>query len=270
MPADSSKKLTGKTILVPRPAPPAGQTDKLADLLQKAGAKVIAHPVIKLAPVPLPAIQEALEQIHHFRTIVFVSASGVRFFASLLDKHNDFDKQHGIGRYFDELQIAAIGTATAAEVEKLGLRVNFVPERADSQSLASGLARQMQDPFLLIRADRGSSVLSEALTKDGKEHQELVVYESQDVDQADPHVLELLQNNQIDWIAFTSPAIALASIRMFKLGLRNTRLATISSSVTQVLEENEFEVAAEAVRPGFEEIVEAIGDAFDNDAMDTE
>lgn len=258
MPADSPDNLNGQTILVPRPAPPAGQTDKLADLLESVGASVIAHPVIELVTVPLERISEQLEQLDQFKTIVFVSATGVRFFTALLHQHGKSGGNKDLRRQLTELKIAAIGPGSAAEIEKLGLPVHYVPDNADSESLSNGLIRSMDEPFLIIRADRGSQVLAENLTKHHKQFQEIAVYESRDIGAANPQVLKQLESGQIDWIILTSPAIANNCLKLFGERIQQVRIATISNSVSKIVIEHGFSVSAEAIKPGFAELIQAM------------
>ena len=254
MPADSLKKLNDKTILVPRPAPPAGQTDKLAHLLELAGASVISHPAIELLPVSLESVRSTLARIDQFGSLVLVSETGVRFFFQLLTQIDNCNLESC------DLQIAAIGHGTADAVERHGgMRVDFIADRADSQSLGQGLLEsELPEPYLLIRADRGSATLSEILSKADKKFEQLAVYESRDIRVTNPETLKAMQEQQIDWITLTSPAIAKACIQLFENEINNVQLATISRSVTQVVEQLGFSVSAEAVRPGFDELVAAM------------
>ena len=74
--------------------------------------------------------------------------------------------------------------------------------------------------FLLIRASRGREVLAEQLTAAGAEVEQIVVYTSADVMQADPNVSALLRAGRIDWITVTSSAIARSLAAMFGGELR--------------------------------------------------
>ena len=69
--------------------------------------------------------------------------------------------------------------------------------------------------FLLVRASRGREVLAEELTKAGGIVEQVVVYESVDVEQADPEIAERMAAGQIDWTTVTSSAIARSLARLF-------------------------------------------------------
>ncbi len=249
-----SGKLTGQTILVPRPAPLPGNRDKLADLLKSAGAEVIQQPVIELVPVSLESVRADFDQLAEYRTIVFVSSPGVHYFCELLA-----EMEHLASEILSQLHVAAIGPGTSDELESRGVQVDFVPGHADSKSLADGLiAQNAPEPLLLIRADRGSQVLSDALTAAGKSHDQLVVYESRDIAELDQATSTRMDAGGIDWVALTSPSIATGCIRLFGDSLTHTKLATISHSITNVVTPFGLTVSAEASSAGFRELVDAI------------
>jgi uroporphyrinogen III methyltransferase/synthase len=87
---------------------------------------------------------------------------------------------------------------------------------------------------------------------------QVVAYQSTDVETADPDVAATLAAGQIDWITVTSSAIARSLVRLFGADLGRARLASISPVTSGVLRELGFAPAAEATRYTTEGLVDAI------------
>ena len=115
--------------------------------------------------------------------------------------------------------------------------------------------------FLLARASRGREVLAHELERTGASVDEIVVYTSRDVAQADSAVADLLRDGRIDWVTVTSSAIARSLARLFGPRLRESRLATISPITSATLRELGYDVAVEAREYTTAGLVEAIATA---------
>jgi uroporphyrinogen III methyltransferase/synthase len=112
--------------------------------------------------------------------------------------------------------------------------------------------------FLLIRASRGREVLAEELTKAGGSVEQVVVYESVDVERPDPQMAAKMTAGQIDWTTVTSSAIARSLANLFGDSLRKTKLVSISPITTATLRELGYEPAAQAKEYTMAGIVAAI------------
>ncbi len=77
-------------------------------------------------------------------------------------------------------------------------------------------------------ASRGREALSENLTAAGAHVEQIVVYSSADVQEADPAMKESLEEGTIDWVTVTSSAIARSLVRLFGDDLRQAKLASIT------------------------------------------
>jgi uroporphyrinogen III methyltransferase/synthase len=99
---------------------------------------------------------------------------------------------------------------------------------------------------LLVRASRGREILAEELTKAGGIVEQLVVYESIDVERADPAIVAKMAAGQIHWTTVTSSAIARSLVNLFGDSLRKTKLVSISPITSATLRELGFEPTAEA------------------------
>ena len=99
---------------------------------------------------------------------------------------------------------------------------------------------------------------AEELTTAGADVEQIVVYSSDDVPQADPEIAAVLADGQIDWITVTSSAIARSLAGMFGDNSARSRLASISPITSGTLRQLGYPPSAEATDYTMDGIVEAI------------
>ena len=142
------------------------------------------------------------------------------------------------------------------------LKADLVPDEYRAESLAAALVPDARGQrFLLARASRGREVLAEELLAAGGIVEQVVVYSSRDVEQADPEIAAALAAGRIDWITVTSSAIARSLANLFGDELRKSKLASISPITSATLRELGYEPAAEAREYTIEGVVDAILDS---------
>ena len=192
------KHLFGKGIVITRPEK---QADDLAKLLAKEGAQVIHFPTIKIIPPrDWSSLDAAVNKLDTYNWIIFTSANGVQyFFERLLELNKDIRELKGI-------KICCIGPATAGQIINKGIRVDLVPEYFISEGiLKSFAALNLQGQKILIpRAARARDVLPEGLGKMGAVVDVVTAYETVNSGKKKEELLELLDDNRIDVITFTS------------------------------------------------------------------
>jgi len=249
------RPLFGKRVLLTRPI---DRTDALFQPLVELGADCLVQPAIAIGP---PAdwrpVDAALARLSEFDWLVFSSVNGVQFLLDrLLESGRDL-------RHLAGVRLAAIGPGTADELAKYQLRVDDQPaEVYRAEALAELLAKDAGGKrFLLARASRGREVLAETLRAAGGQVEQIVVYSSTDVEQADPDVAAELRSGHIDWITVTSSAIARSLAKMFGQDLHKAKIASISPVTTATLGELGFKAAAEARHYTMGGVVEAILEA---------
>jgi len=123
-PAGSVRPLDGVRVVVTRPR---HQRSALLDRLRAEGADAISVPTIEIVD-PLDegeALAAAVGVINSYTWVVFTSANAVSRFCGLLRDSRDLAR----------LRIAAIGTATVAELARFDLVADLVPERFIAESL---------------------------------------------------------------------------------------------------------------------------------------
>jgi len=233
------RPLFGQRVLVTRPA---RQAADLAGPLAELGAEVLFQPAIEIRPPgDWQPVDRAIQSLDRFDWLVFSSSNGVRhLIGRLLELGGDL-------RAFGSTRLAAIGSGTADELARLHLRADVIPSEYRAESLAQALKGGAAGKrFLLARASRGREVLGDELTKAGGIVEQVVVYESIDVERPDSAIAEQMTSGQIDWTTVTSSAIARSLVRLLGDALRRTKLVSISPITSSTLRELGFEPAAEA------------------------
>jgi uroporphyrinogen III methyltransferase / synthase len=155
------RPLHGTTVVVTRAAEQAGS---LSDRLRQRGAAVIEVPTIRIeGPADGGAgLDDAVGRISSFDWVVVTSANGAR---SLCSRLRDARDLAGV-------KIAAIGSATAAELAQAGLVADLVPDRFVAESLleifpAPPVTGQGSGRVLLPRAAVARDVLPDGLAAEG-------------------------------------------------------------------------------------------------------
>lgn len=251
------RPLFGKRIGIPRSA---SQQDELLTRIYELGAEPVFMPVIEiLPPETWQQVDEVLERIAQFDWIVFTSSNGVDQFCSRLWKTG------GDARKLGQAKIAAIGPGTAGALEKFGLRADLIPETYRAEGLAEVLKPLVNGKKVLWgRANRGRDVLPTELRKAGALLEELVVYRNEDVTSFPPDVLKLLEQDEIDWIALSSPSIARGVAGLLPAAVRQRlrqcrlKFASISPVTTTAAAEVDLAISAEADPHTWEGLLNAI------------
>lgn len=247
------RPLFGQTTLVTRPR---HQAESLQSALRASGSRALIHPVIEIGdPTDWESVDSAIDRLSSYDWLVFSSSNGVNFFMRRIwEKGLDL-------RAIGNAKIAAIGSSTLLELRQHQLRANLIPGEFRAEALAEMLIEQATGKrFLLVRASRGRDLLADELKQAGKDVDQAVVYESRDVTEADPDILEAMSQGEIEWVTVTSSAIANAIAALFGSALKQTKLASISPVTSHTLRSLGFEPAAEATTFTMQGLVAAMVD----------
>lgn len=247
------RPLFGTRVLITRPVE---QTIDFRNQLRALGAEVTIQPVIEIAPPnSWTAVDNATNRLPEFDWLVFSSVNGVRFFLDRL-----LDTGHDIRR-LSNVHLAAIGERTAAVLAEYCLRADLQPREYRAEALAKSLSMDASGKkFLICRASRGREILAEELIKAGGNVEQIVVYNSRDVEQVEPAVLQCMREGGFDWTTVTSSAIARSLSKHFGTALMQTKLVSISPLTSVTLQEQGIAVAAEATTYTAAGVIEAILD----------
>lgn len=253
--------LFGLAIAIARPEEQAAEN---AQLVTQLGGEPLLMPLLEIQPVDdsdTHHIHHILSQLQRFKWLIWTSANGVaEFFRHLNLAGHDARALHG-------LKLACVGLATAQKLSQFGLTADLVPPQSNAESLASELIRLApQQPMLWARASRARDVLPTLLQQADIQLEQLVVYKNHDAQTLPTDILERLRNHSIHWITLTSPASArklaelLHSANLTPPALA-AKIASISPITTTAAQSAGLHVHAEALTPGWPQLLQAIANA---------
>ena len=163
------KPLFNKRIVTTRPA---DQTKSLSYQLEELGANVIQFSVIR-TEISEQNLNPRNLFNNNFDWIFFTSENGVRYFFQILFK-NQLD-----ARILGGIKIGVIGKGTSRELEKYGLKPDFVPSKFTSLDFANEFCKQFDLKnlsILRIKGDFFKDILTEEFNKYGIKLTEYEVY----------------------------------------------------------------------------------------------
>lgn len=252
------RPLFGKRILVTRSR---AQASELTGRLEAFGAEVIEFPVIEIAPPESwEELDNTLARLEDWDWIVFTSVHGVRFFLERLEH------QGGDLRDLKGCRLAAIGEATANELQNLHLRVDLIPERYVAEDLVEALAsieNLSGKRILLPRADIARKALPEGLSHLGAQVREVVAYRTLMGNPDSSQVRNRLQAGQMDWITLTASSTVRNLFELLAIPAGNpawakVRFASIGPITSATLRTYGFEPTVECETHTIPALVEAI------------
>ena len=166
------RPLFGKKVLVTRSRT---QASKLKVLLGELGAQPVELPTIQTTPVEdYSPLDSALARLSQFNWVIFASVNAVDAVFARLELLENF----GDSRAFGGVNVAAIGPATAASLERRGIVADFVPQTSVSEAVVKEMAGLDWSgvTVLLPGADIGRDVLATGLEELGAEVERVPAY----------------------------------------------------------------------------------------------
>jgi uroporphyrinogen-III synthase len=158
-PSPAPVDLAGTGVLVTRPA---HQAEGLCRLVEAAGGRAIRFPVLEIAEPRNPAaLQAVIDRLQDYDLALFISANAVE---------RGLARIEAAGPWPPRLHSAAIGAASARELEHHGRRVDIRPRgRYDSEALLA--LPQLQDlrgrRVVIFRGEGGRELLADTLRQRG-------------------------------------------------------------------------------------------------------
>ncbi len=197
------KPLFGVRILITR------EHTEGFEALEDLGAEVIEFPTIEtVPPEDWAPIDESIKGIVAGGKVpdwlVFTSANGVRYFFERL-----FSLGHDI-RELKGIKVCAIGKKTAAAVERLGIRVDMMPDKYRAEGLVDAFKKESGSlsgvRILLPRAEQAREVFPEAVRAAGGEIDVPVAYRAAMPSTRGKRLKRFLKEGRISVATFTSAA----------------------------------------------------------------
>lgn len=193
---DAAKSLSGRHLVVTRPAAQAGH---LAAEIERLGGHAVLFPVLAIQDLedPLP-LRELAARLDDFDLVVFVSPNAVNKALNIICAQRSWPEQ---------LPVAVMGLASQREVARFGIaRVTAPAYRHDSEALLE--LPQMQTlagkRVLILRGDGGRELLADTLAQRGAKVELVTCYRRGKPNIDATPLLELWARRQLDAITVTS------------------------------------------------------------------
>src|ERR1044072_2665096 len=117
--------ISGRTVVITRALP---QSAEFVNALQQFGAMVLSCPTIEIkAPESYERLDEAIDHLYGYDWVIFTSTNAVDFFLRRLTFLN-----HHISD-LDDLQVCAIGDASADKLRDARVHVDLIPQEAKAE-----------------------------------------------------------------------------------------------------------------------------------------
>lgn len=216
------RALEGRTIVVTRAA---AQAQRLSQLLEAAGARVLEAPAIVIAPPPSwQPLDDALDVLEQFTWVIFTSVNGVAMVDRRLPTRG-LSWAALAGR-----RVAAIGPATADALAEHGVRADLVPAEYRAEGLLERLRGVITpaDRVLLPRAAQTRDVLVTELRRLGAQVTEVPAYTTRRADAGTARLREALAAGTIDAVTFTSSSTARNFAELFSEDERRAWLSRVT------------------------------------------
>ena len=253
------RSLEGLTVVVTRSEESSGE---LARLLEAAGATALAIPAIRLESVPHPeGLREAIA-IRAPTHIVVASPAAARHLARALEVEEI--------RLDRRARVAAVGPATTAALQKVGLPPHIVSGRKSGRDFAMDLVGTGEvgrgSRVLLPRSDIALHDIEKVLWEAGAEVLPVVLYRTvtESPEKATPFLDLLDRGTPPLAVTFTSPSTFRGFIEMAgEKGLRAlasgvVKAVSIGATTTKAMRQGGIAPAAEAAEPSARALVEAV------------
>jgi uroporphyrinogen III methyltransferase / synthase len=213
-------KLTGKTIVITRSA---AQSADLRNRLEDLGARVIECPTIQIVPPKSwKPVDEAIRRLNTYQWLLFTSANAVEQF---LDR---------MGERRPAVPIAVVGTATAAKMSEWGLTPSLVPKEFRAEGLLEAFPEKLVGVRILFpRAEVAREMLPDELRRRGATVDVVTVYRT--VKAFSGNIGEILENERVDCIIFSSPSTIPEGLHSLPTGTALAVIGPVTREAAQLL-----------------------------------
>jgi uroporphyrinogen-III synthase len=255
----SGAPLAGWRILISRARDQAGT---LSSALRELGAEICEIPFIEIRPPrSFKAMDESLKLVAEYEWLILTSVNGVRAMFERMEQLNI------PRRTLSHLNIAAIGPATRAAIQREGLKVAVMPKEYVAESIVESLADKVRAKrVLLCRAKVARDVIPRELRNLGAFLDVVEAYETVTPQSSRVELRAVLRDpaRRPHIITFTSSStvqnyVALLGIRSGRSQLVEGVLnASIGPVTSETLRQFELSVDVQASQYTIPGLIEAI------------
>ncbi|WP_226673274.1 uroporphyrinogen-III synthase [Rossellomorea aquimaris] len=174
-------------------------SSETGSLIKSEGGVPILVPLLHFQSHKDPREKELLSHLHTYDWIIFTSKNGVKFFLEAL-------KRQGISLDTYKGRYAAVGSKTGHYCHKSGITVSFVPENFTGDDFAEEFMLKVKPEarVLIPKGNLARNVIASQLSSAGVSCQEWIVYETVLPQKSIVQLKEIIENEQVDIITFTS------------------------------------------------------------------
>ncbi len=244
------RPLLGRSVAVTRTR---ARSSELAARLFDLGADVTCAPAIRTEDVESPELARALAQLDEYDLIVFGSANAVdAFFAALQRQDRD-------SRALSGIEVAAVGTATAAALAGRGINPGHLPQRQTSEGLLERLqgVAAADGRVLIPRAQDGGALLVDGLRSRGSEVDAPTAYRTW-AEALTPELIEQVAAAEFVTFASGSAVHSIVAALGGTEALERAELISIGPVTTSALAAHGLTPSAEAATSNIDGLIEAL------------
>ncbi|MDI6891004.1 MAG: uroporphyrinogen-III C-methyltransferase [Thermodesulfovibrionales bacterium] len=195
------KPMFGYRILVTKEHPEGSER------LEELGAEIIEFPTVEIVPPEsYDELDKSIDKIATYDWLIFTSRNGVKYFLKRF-----FEKDRDI-RDLKGIRICAIGSKTANEIKRYGLKTDLIPDEFHAEGLIKVFSQQSAFgslkgiKFLLPRAEKAREVFPEKIRELGGEIDVPVTYRTTKPESRGKRLKRFLKEGRISIATFTSAA----------------------------------------------------------------
>lgn len=237
------KPLLGKNIVVTRAR---AQSSSLVKKIMDLGGNPIEFPTIRIKEInPNKDLEDKINNIGNYDYVIFTSINGVDiFFNRLLNMGYD-------SRKLGNIKVVAIGPKTSKALKKYGIIPDIIPEKYVAENIYESLSKNLNsnNKVLIPRSSNARSYLVDKLNEVCYVD-EVKTYDTVLGDGNKEEMYSFLQNNEIDYITFTSSSTVKNFISIIGEEnvdkLKSTKLISIGPITSETIENFGLKVYREA------------------------
>ncbi|WP_432358350.1 uroporphyrinogen-III synthase [Sporosarcina sp. UB5] len=177
------------------------------DLVRQYGGTPYSMPLIEVNEIEDLTDEKELKRCIDFDWLIFTSQSAVKAF------HSKMDRFHMTSQQIPS-KIAAVGTQTAAALEKIGFTVEFIPSIFSADVFVKQFkpSEDRKLRVLFIKGNLAGTIIREELPF---QVEEWTVYETVTKLNSVQSIIEMLQTSKNSTVLFASPS----AVRVFEEGV---------------------------------------------------
>lgn len=249
---DLRRQLRGMKVMVTGTEALAGAMTE--EIRRRGGEPVVIHTIRIAPPVDPRPLLDAEDGLRHgaFDHIVFTSRQGVLALTDVLRSIP-----------FGSVKVAAIGEATSAALQELGIQAGVVADDSRAEGMLDALKPIITDGdrVLLPVSNRARTVLADGLEAHGARVTRVTAYETHLIPEADADVLAMVERGEVGAVLLASPSAVEGFVtQMGNLlpTMSGASFVAIGNVTASAMRENGLPVHAMPESPGALGMVESL------------